>query len=529
MPVTTRTTIGGSAPDAQQGASSMVSEECPDLAHEDQKISSKPNQDTKDDASEIEKQRALVAELVDTEAKLADAKRELERLSTASKPKRTPAHPRMQPMRQPELEDTNAHDEMPREYQYGMAQQMQLLGTTIASALSKDKDDSARNTLIPTDSAALIACDLTVHERAGFKSKIKLQASLKDSRVRDLMDIKWETRTEFITQRDALGLKGVDAALSATIYACLKGKEEKAIIKLLMLETETDEQLGASGVLLFDWIDTEGSESALGKDEKRKAVFDAKPFFVAGALEQDNKIMGAQLIKEIEVLPSQYTSPKYSKLALVISKIPSNNQNAFWAQKLRGDLDEAMRKGRAEPWTLKELSYDIAAHLETSTPAPSVSVGTSKDKEVSKGAPRPAAARASSTSSGSARTSAPPARTTCARQPTVERASRSTTSARRRPRSRTPRASSSPRPRTPRSSSSARRSMLWDKCHPGGGATANIAVTQTEDDEDAPATAADLPQPHVVSALPIIKRSRFTLLEFYPHPDGGAALPRVSR
>ena len=32
----------------------MVSEECPDLAHEDQKNSSKPNQDTKDDASEIE-------------------------------------------------------------------------------------------------------------------------------------------------------------------------------------------------------------------------------------------------------------------------------------------------------------------------------------------------------------------------------------------------------------------------------------------------------------------------------------------
>ena len=65
---------------------------------------------------------------------------------------------------------------------------------------------------------------------------------------------------------------------SSQPYACLKGKEEKAIVKLLMLETETDEELGASGVLLFEWIDKEGSESAFGKDEKLKAAFDAKPF-----------------------------------------------------------------------------------------------------------------------------------------------------------------------------------------------------------------------------------------------------------
>ena len=481
MPVTTRTTIGGSAPDAQQGASSMAARgRVLDPAQEDQENSSNPNQDTKPEVSEIEKHRALMGELKNTETELADAKREYERLSTASKPKRTPK-PQMAPMRQLELEDTDVRDEMPREY--SMAQQMQLIGTTIASALSKDKNNSARDSLISTDSAALIACDLTVHERPGFKAKIKLQASLKEPRVRDLMDLKWETRAEFITQRDALGLKGVDAALSATIYACLKGKEEKAIVKLMMLETETDEELGASGVLLFEWIDKEGSESAFGKDEKLKAAFDAKPFFVAGVPEQDNKVMGAQLIKEIEVLPSQYTSPKYSKLALVISKIPPHLQNEFWAQKLRGDLNEVMRKGREEPWTLKELSNDIAAYCETSIPSPpspSVSVGVNNQgvKSTAPGCCGKGAYHKFWECPNKCRTCDDhlcPAThgKTCFKDQSV----RPTTDTLKN-------AYGSLVSKAKNSEKLIKRAQeLWDKYHPGGGATANIAVTQTEDDE----------------------------------------------
>ena len=68
MPVTTRTTLGGSAPDAQQGASSMAARgRVPDPAQEDQENSSNPNQDIKDEASEIDKHRELMDELKDTE------------------------------------------------------------------------------------------------------------------------------------------------------------------------------------------------------------------------------------------------------------------------------------------------------------------------------------------------------------------------------------------------------------------------------------------------------------------------------
>ena len=479
MPVTTRSSLGGSAPDDPVKAISMVAGGRSDSAQQDKENSSNTNQDTEDDVSEIEKQRALMDELADTENKLAKAKLEFERLSTASKPKRTPKNPPA-PMRQPELEDADERDEMPREYGKGTAQNLQMLATTIASALSKDKDEASRHSLIPIESAALIACDLAVHERPGFMAKIKLQASLKESRVRDLMNLKWNTRTEFIDQRDKLGLKGVDAALSATIYACLKDKEKTAIVKLMMLETETDEELGASGVLLFEWINKEGSESALGKDEKLKAAFDAKPFFVAGVSEQENKIKGAQLIKEISVLPSQFTSPKYATLTLMISKIPSHLQTEFWAQKLRGELDGAMRKGREEPWTLKELSYEIAAHLETQIPAPSVHVSVTKPGVkgtapgcCGKGAYHkfwecpnkcptcddhlcPATHGKTCLKDESARPTADTLKN--AHGILISKAKNSEKLVK-------------------------RAQELWDKWHPGGGATANIAVTQTEVDE----------------------------------------------
>jgi hypothetical protein len=198
--------------------------------------------------------------------------------------------------------------------------------------------------------------------------------------------------------------------------------------------------------------------------------------------------MGAQLIKEIEVLPSQYTSPKYSKLALVISKIPPNHQNVFWAQKLRGDLDEAMRKGRAEPWTLKELSYDIAAHLETSAPAPSVSVGTSKekDKEVSKGGPPSCCGKGEFHKFWEC----PHKCSTC--EDHLCPATHGGTCLKvdnQRPTATTLKNAKGILISKAKNSEKLikRAQELWDKWHQGGGATANIAVTQTEVDENTPA------------------------------------------
>ena len=253
----------------------------------------------------------------------------------------------------------------------------ETIGESVRVAFAASKSGS----FIGKDEAKLISSSLAKDERSGFKSKVLQQSARVEPRVKELMQIKWTSRAELAKILKERGLGAVDERLSSTILACLKPKETAPVVELLSLATEDDIELAMSGLLMLKWIDEEGKLGAYNKDEQEKAIFDTKPFFIAGADERHNVIAGVKLVKAIEVLPPKYHTHGLDKLKLIISKIPPPEQNEMWAKQMRIDLHKAER-GRAKvPWSPAELCTDIAGFLEMADPAgPIVTAATDKDK-----------------------------------------------------------------------------------------------------------------------------------------------------
>ena len=138
------------------------------------------------------------------------------------------------------------------------------------------------------------------------------------------MGIKWNNRKELSEALKELNLEHVDRRLAATIWCALMDKNKAPTVELLTLVTESDAALGQSGVLLFDWIAKEGMGGAYDKGEKEKALFDATPFFYAGADETVNKVGGVKLLKAINTLPDKYHVHGFDSLKLILAKIPTH-------------------------------------------------------------------------------------------------------------------------------------------------------------------------------------------------------------
>ena len=415
------------------------------------------------------------------DVQLSAAKEQYQRESAArsSARQRSRRH-KPTPIKLPTLDDTmEDHGEQLPE-QIGTA-----VSNAIASTLTKAKEETT-GPYISKDAGAHIASDLAKPNRAGFTAEILKKSTLVEGKVKDLMTIKWNNREELSEALKELGLEHVDRRLAATIWCALTDKNKAPTVELLTLMTESDAALGQSGVLLLDWIAKEGIDGAYNKDEKEKALFDATVFFRAGADETINKVGGVKLLKAINVLHPKYHAHGFDSLKLILNKIPSHLRKELWVEMMELDLRNASHKGGEAPWTPQELCGKIAGHLELESAVDernaSVNVGTADKTKYSGTRKTVCCGKATE----HAPWDCPHACVVCAdhlcpkthggiclkddpSRPTAETLKN---------------AHGLLIKKAKNSDKLIKRAQeVWDKHHPGGGATAHIAVTQTELDE----------------------------------------------
>jgi hypothetical protein len=186
-------------------------------------------------------------------------------------------------------------------------------------------------------------------------------------------------------------------------------------------------------------------------------------------------------------LAPKYHVHGFDALKLILGKIPIHLRTELWVQKMELDLRNASRKGDKAPWTPQELCHEIAGHLELEKhlDEPTVRAGIT-DKAKHSGARKTVCC---GKATEHAPWECPNACVVCAdhlcpkthggtclkddpSRPTAETLKN---------------AHGNLIKKAKNSDKLIKRAQeVWDKHHSGGGATANVGVTQTEVDEQTP-------------------------------------------
>ena len=238
------------------------------------------------------------------------------------------------------------------------------IGESIAESIKSALLYNKTGSFIDKDEAKMMTSDLKKSERASFKATIFNKSTLAEPRVADLKAITWSSPKDLTTKLETLTLTKIDHRLASTIFACLKPKDSAPCVALLMAATEMDSSLALSGVRMLEFIDNIGNKQGIGKAAKLKEEFDNQAFFACGKDEVTSLVSGAKLLKEIDALPSEFTSAHYAKHELILGKIPHNVANDHWAAQLKWQLGRAMRNDEDPPWTPETLIGEIASELE---------------------------------------------------------------------------------------------------------------------------------------------------------------------
>ena len=291
------------------------------------------------------------------------------------------------------LELDEEEDAMPSEYKDNFSTPALML-TALKEAV---KPEEKTGSYIATETAKLLASDLSKAKRCDFIKTMWNHGALADSRVEKLMDLATRHSDKdldaMIEQR---GLDGVNKRMAATIYACLK-HEGAPTVELLLKATVDEPKLGVSGVRIIEWIVNVGTLGSYGQHEKEKDRFDEKSFFKAGLTSEYNEVNGANLLSEINALPASYRAHKYATLELILKKIPFHLKDCTWVNTLRTDFHIKTRGGAGgeAPWEPKELISLISSFLELEPfdPGPVVRAATHNNSKGGGGEPADARAK----------------------------------------------------------------------------------------------------------------------------------------
>lgn len=215
--------------------------------------------------------------------------------------------------------------------------------------------------LLSDAGAKLIMTTLVPSDRTSYKNRLIGQAARVDiSVIKFIKDV--PSSLDLIDSYvEAAGKTSLDQRLATAIISSVDGSAP--YVKLLIQATEEDPMLGASGLRMLKWIETEGDDDDTDPDALKREAYDNVAFFAPGVPIEDNKVNGTKLTNVLKALPAEFTSRPNATLKLILGKIPPNLQSEIWAKQLTVDLRLKSKKGEAPPWTAKELISHIATFL----------------------------------------------------------------------------------------------------------------------------------------------------------------------